>query len=327
MRAAHGADSNDSRSTTEHCASSDPTTVRSNLRCVAEITLLSDHGRMLLAIAEDPGRATAQLAAAAGVTEAAGSAILAELADAGYLHTDDGSYSVNPSARMSVTAERRVTLGALVAAIVGGEGPGGEGPIHPTRRDVVRARLLTAAEALFTQGETFAGLTVERLISEAGLSRSTFYTYFADKTELLQELAADVLEELFDAAAHWWERDRIASRAELHEGTRRIIVAFVKHRVIMRAMTDAAATDATIRKQWMTLMKQSAGLVTRHIRRGQEAGFIDPALDAESTGTWLNWAAERSLTRLIAPSDPDDVERWNTVMTDLYWNLLYGGAA
>jgi AcrR family transcriptional regulator len=294
---------------------------------VADITLLSDHGRMLLAIAADPGRATAQLAAAAGVTEDAGAAILAELTDAGYLHTGDGSYSLNPSARVSVTGERRVALGAMVAAILGSKGPGGDAPIHPTRRDEVRARLLTAAEALFGQGETFAGLTVDRLISEAGLSRSTFYTYFADKTELLQELAADVLEELFDAATHWWERDRIPSRDELHEGTRRIIVAFVKHRVIMRAMSDAAATDATIREQWTTLMKQSAGLVTRHISRGQEAGFIDPALDPESTGTWLNWAAESSLTRLIAPSDPDDVERWHTVMTDLYWNLLYGGAA
>jgi TetR/AcrR family transcriptional regulator, ethionamide resistance regulator len=291
------------------------------------MTLLSDHGRMLLAIAEDPGRATAQLVAAAGLTEDVGAAILADLTDAGYLHTDDGSYVLNPSARVSVTGERRVALGAMVAAILGGRGPGGAGPIHPTRRDEVRARLLTAAEALFGQGETFAGLTIERLISEAGLSRSTFYTYFADKTELLQELAADVLEELFDAAAHWWERDSIASRDELHEGTGRIIIAFVKHRVIMRAMTDAAATDATIRDQWMTLMTQSAGLVTRHIRRGQEAGFIDPALDPESTGTWLNWAAERTLTRLIAPSEPDLVQRWHTVMTDLYWNLLYGGAA
>ena len=261
--------------------------LRSNLRCVAEMTLLSDHGRMLLAIAEDPARAPAQLAVAAGVTEEAGAAILAELTNAGYLHTDHGSYSLNRSARVSVTGERRVALGTMVAAILGGKGPGGGGPIHPTRRDEVRARLLTAAEALFGQGETFAELTVERLISEAGLSRSTFYTYFADKTKLLQELAADVLEELFDAATHWWERDQIASRDELHEGTGRIIVAFVKHRVIMRAMSDAAATDATIREQWMTLMTQSASLVTRHISRGQEAGFIDPALDPESTGTWL----------------------------------------
>jgi TetR/AcrR family transcriptional regulator, ethionamide resistance regulator len=283
---------------------------------------------MLLAIAEDPDRPPAQLAAAVGLTSAAAEDVLAELVDAGCLHIADGTYSLNSSAQVRVTEERRVALGAVVAAFLGGEQIGGMGPLHATRRDVVRARLMTAIEALFDQGETFAGLTVERLISEAGLSRSTFYTYFADKTELLQELAADVLEELlFDAAAHWWERDRIASRDELHEGTRRIILAFVKHRVIMRAMSDAAATNATIREQWGTLMQQSAGLVARHISVGQAAGFIDASLDPESTGTWLNWAAERSLTMLVAPSTPDAAERWHTVMTDLYWNLLYRGAA
>jgi TetR/AcrR family transcriptional regulator, ethionamide resistance regulator len=215
-------------------------------------------------------------------------------------------------------------LGAVVAAMLGADN---EKRVHPTRRDRVRTQLLTAVEALFDQGETFAALTVERLISEAGLSRSTFYTYFADKAELLRELAADVLEELFDSAAQWWERDRIASKDELYEGIRGIIVGFVNHRVIMQAISDAAATDPAIGEQWATLMKQSAGLVARHIRMGQEAGFIDPTLDPESTGTWLNWAAERSLTRLIAPSDDDGVQRWHQVMTDLYWNLLYARAS
>jgi AcrR family transcriptional regulator len=295
---------------------------------VADVTLLSAHGRILLAIAEDPDRPPAQLAAAVGLTSAAAEGVLAELVAAGCLHIADGSYALNSSAQVRLTEDRRVELGAAVAAFLGGEPIGGMRPLHATRRDVVRARLMTAIEALFDQGETFAGLTVERLISEAGLSRSTFYTYFADKTELLQELAADVLEELlFDAAAHWWERDRIASRDELHEGTRRIILAFVKHRVIMRAMSDAAATNATIREQWGTLMQQSAGLVARHISVGQAAGFIDASLDPESTATWLNWAAERSLTMLVAPSTPDAAERWHTVMTDLYWNLLYRGAA
>jgi TetR/AcrR family transcriptional regulator, ethionamide resistance regulator len=298
---------------------------------VAVAQLLSDHGRLLLAAAENSGHSVAQLAAAAGLSQAAVTAMLAELVDAGYLRVENTSAGVshwlNSSARVSLTAQRLVTLGPWAAAMLGDVAAEGEKRVHPTRRDEVRDRLLIAVEALFDRGETFAGLTVERLISEAGLSRSTFYTYFADKAELLQELAADVLDRLFDAAVQWWERDQIASKAELHEGIRGIIVGFVEHRVIMRAISDAAATDATVGQQWVTMMKQSAGLVARHIRMGQAAGFIDPSLDPESTGTWLNWAAERALTMLVSPSDPDGVERWHQVMTDLYWNLLYQGAS
>lgn len=298
---------------------------------MAVTPLLSDHGRLLIAVAEDSDRGIAQLAAAAALSQAAAAGMLAELVDAGYLrveHTAAGtSHRLNSSARVSLTSQRRVALGHWAAAMLGGETTEGEKRVHPTRRDEVRDRLLIAVEALFERGETFAGLTVERLISEAGLSRSTFYTYFADKAELLQELAADVLEELFDAAAQWWERDQIASKADLHEGIRGVIVGFVNHRMIMRAISDAAATDATIGQRWVMLMKQSGGLVTRHIKMGQEAGFIDTDLDPGSVGTWLNWAAERALTMLIAPSDADEVERWHQVMTDLYWNLLYQEAS
>jgi len=307
-------------------ACAEPAAAGSNLRYVNEdAPLLTEHCRLLLAVAEAQHRTEAQLAASADLREAAVGPMLADLVGAGYLLPD--SHRLNPSARVRLTVERRVGLDALVSALFGRDGAGIEKRVHPTRRDEVRTRLLTAVEALFDQGETFAALTVERLISEANLSRSTFYTYFADKAELLRELAADVLEELFDAATEWWERDHITSKDELYEGIRAVVAGFVNHRVIMRAMSDAAATDADVGEQWVTLMKQSADLVARHIRMGQEAGFVDPTLDPESTGTWLNWAAERALTSLVSTSDTDGVQHWHQVMTDLYWNLLYDGAA
>ena len=53
------------------------------------------------------------------------------------------------------------------------------------RRDEVRRRLLAVVEQLLTEGESYAEISVERLVSEANLSRSTFYVYFEDKGDLL----------------------------------------------------------------------------------------------------------------------------------------------
>src|SRR4051794_34010288 len=54
------------------------------------------------------------------------------------------------------------------------------------RRDNIRRRLLAVLENLLDKGENFTEVSVERLVSEAGISRSTFYVYFEDKGDLLR---------------------------------------------------------------------------------------------------------------------------------------------
>ena len=83
------------------------------------------------------------------------------------------------------------------------------------RRDDVRRRLLAVVEELLMRGESYAEISVERLVSEAKLSRSTFYVYFEDKGDLLRAWFAQVIEELEDAAGRWWGLDGTATKADL----------------------------------------------------------------------------------------------------------------
>jgi AcrR family transcriptional regulator len=243
-----------------------------------------------------------------------------ELIDAGYVQRSAGggreTFAVSPDLR----AYREGPVGALLSSVYGSNDR-----VDATRRAEVMARLLAAVERLFDRGETFAELTVDRLISEAGLSRSTFYTYVGDKSELLQALAADVIEELFDSAADWWERDAIASKAELRGALGQMIAAYMRHRVIMGALGDMATSDAAVRQQFLELMNRSATRMARHIAKGQEAGFVSRDLDPAATATWLNWTTERGLSMLVAPATGPELERMHTAMTDVYWNLLYEG--
>ena len=64
------------------------------------------------------------------------------------------------------------------------------------RRARMEHDLLEATERLMDDGTTFTELSVDRLASEAGISRATFYVYFEDKADLLRLLAARVLAEL-----------------------------------------------------------------------------------------------------------------------------------
>src|SRR3954449_6809724 len=74
-----------------------------------------------------------------------------------------------------------------------------------SRRDEVRARLLAVVERLLAEGESFTEISVERMVAEAGMARSTFYVYFTDKGDLLRAWFARITDELRAAATGWWE--------------------------------------------------------------------------------------------------------------------------
>ena len=48
------------------------------------------------------------------------------------------------------------------------------------RREQMERRLLDATERLMGEGASFTELSVERLSTEAGISRASFYIYFED---------------------------------------------------------------------------------------------------------------------------------------------------
>ena len=64
------------------------------------------------------------------------------------------------------------------------------------RREQIERRLLDATERLMRDGASFTELSVDRLSSEAGMSRASFYIYFEDKGHLLRRLAGQVFADL-----------------------------------------------------------------------------------------------------------------------------------
>ena len=76
------------------------------------------------------------------------------------------------------------------------------------RRDEIEAKLLAAVENLLESGESFTEISVERLVKEADISRSTFYVHYNDKGHLLERLTEDVIADFLEAASGWWDLPR-----------------------------------------------------------------------------------------------------------------------
>lgn len=197
--------------------------------------------------------------------------------------------------------------------------------LRARRREAILGKLLAAVEELCGPGETYAELSVERLIRAAGVNRSTFYSYFEDKTALLLALAEQSLDEMLDTATYWYELPAKASKADLHDALGRVVDAHVAHHAVMAATADAADRSLAVGKPYETMMDRSTAALAAYIRRGQQERFIDPKLDPEPTAAWLMWMSEGGLARLVGPATPAERTRLHAGLTELFWTGLRMG--
>jgi AcrR family transcriptional regulator len=178
-------------------------------------------------------------------------------------------------------------------------------------------------EALVEDGASYADLSVEAIITAGGISRSTFYVYFADKGDLLVAMAQDVIGDLVADGASWWELPTDATREDLHKALRVPIDTYRKHRTILGTVAETAAYDPRVREQQQNLIRQVVSALTTYITEAQRSGTADTTLDANRTARWLIWMIERGLYQLIGGADGDETERLLDALTDIVWRVIY----
>lgn len=194
------------------------------------------------------------------------------------------------------------------------------------RRDEIRHRLLEVVERLLDEGESFTEISVERMVSQARLARSTFYLYFQDKGDLLVAWFAEITVELESAAGDWWNLGAEATRKDLRRALERIVETYRPHTTLMAAMYDASAYDAEVRGLVTAMMNRNIAGLRKHIKAGQKAGFVDPDLLPDQTAAWLTWMAERGLHQLVRTASSAELERLVDAYTGIVWNTLYAPA-
>ncbi|MDW5593164.1 TetR/AcrR family transcriptional regulator [Conexibacter stalactiti] len=191
------------------------------------------------------------------------------------------------------------------------------------RREVIRDRLLDVVQRLLADGESFTEISVERMVQEAGMSRSTYYVYFEDKGDLLRAWFGEIEAEIAEAVAGWWEIDGDSSRADLRAALARVVEVYHPHAPLMAATYDAAEYDPSVRELVTAMMGANIASLRKHIRQGQAAGFIDPELPAAETAQWLTWMAERAFHVFLRGLRPAQLRTQVDAYTAIVWNTLY----
>ncbi|MBN9739297.1 MULTISPECIES: TetR/AcrR family transcriptional regulator [unclassified Pseudonocardia] len=194
------------------------------------------------------------------------------------------------------------------------------------RREAARSRLLEVVERRLRAGETFADIKVGEIVTEAGLSRTTFYVYFEDKADLLRAWYDDVSLEIMGAAERWWTLGADLERPDLRSALAAIVAAYRPHPELMAATHEAIGYDQDVRHSVNSAMENYIAGLAGHIERGQAEGFVDPALPPHDTAYWLQWMAERGLHRMVRSESAARTESLLDAYSMVVWNTLYAPA-
>jgi AcrR family transcriptional regulator len=207
------------------------------------------------------------------------------------------------------------------------------GPVDPQvlaerrrrRRQRLVNRLLVVVESLLAQETSYLELTVERILEADGLARSTFYSYFDDKADLIAALAETAMQEILAGAQAIWELPPDATRAQVAQAVGHTIEAYLPHTLLMDAVVEVSTYDAGVGERFRAGYSAAAKAAARHIRAGQAAGYVRLDLHPDETAAWLTWMAERGMTQLVQGAGRARLNRLQDTFTSILWYTLYDG--
>jgi AcrR family transcriptional regulator len=199
----------------------------------------------------------------------------------------------------------------------------GRRPARPSGDDRESA-ILATAERLLAE-KPLSAVSVDDLARGAGISRPTFYFYFASKDAVLLTLLDRVVAEADAAMREAFERPGERSR----EGWRWAITAyydtFRAHRGLTLAWAEARSTNAEVRELWAAVfegwVRRSAGAIEAERARGA----APPGLPARDLAVALNSMNERVLYATFSADGPSVAESDVVdVLLEVWLSAVYG---
>jgi AcrR family transcriptional regulator len=191
------------------------------------------------------------------------------------------------------------------------------------RREQIERQLLDATERLMAAGASFTELSVDRLATEAGISRASFYIYFEDKGHLLRSLTGQVFADLANAAERWWSVAQRRDPTDVLAAMTGIVASYRRHQPLLVALNEMAGYDPQVGATYREVLTAIAARLTEVIEDGQAGGAIRRDVSSAITASTLTWMVERACQQNLPGSPPSYDAELAATFTQIVWGALY----
>ncbi|MFD3454514.1 TetR/AcrR family transcriptional regulator [Streptomyces sp. NPDC058691] len=195
-------------------------------------------------------------------------------------------------------------------------------------RAKVESAVYDAVRSLLDGGMKYTEISVQKIISEAGIARSTFYAHFRDKSDLLARLGSSLNKRFFDEAssdaAEIW--DAVASPDGLHSIARLLEGGIARHRKhfsVLSAISETAAYDAAVRNFYTSDLEAFETRVVRDLEQRRSNGMTDSHLDPVLAGRIIVWGGEQAIAHHIATEDQGRDAAFALELASMWWYGAY----
>jgi len=192
----------------------------------------------------------------------------------------------------------------------------------------VRELILDATERLLA-ARRFESLSVADVLDAAGVSRGSFYFYFANKHAVLGELVRRAVGSARDAAGAWADDASGAPGAALRRGTGEGSRLWREHAPVLRAIVENWQSDPALAQLWAEMIDGFTTVATERILADRAAGRApDRGGDPRVLASVLCWMNERAwyLAAIGHPAFTDEA-RLTDALTEVWQAAIYSTPA
>jgi AcrR family transcriptional regulator len=198
--------------------------------------------------------------------------------------------------------------------------------VRRTRGDERERAILETAEKMLEK-RPFHEVSVDDLARGAGISRPTFYFYFASKEAVLLTLLDRMVAEARGRMGESLERFAEDPPRWLRAGITAIYETFRAHRAVTVAGADALVTSPEARELWTRVMEGFVQETTTVIEAERARGAAPGGVSARDLAIALNRMNERVLLSTLAGQEPAvDEAHVLDVLVAAWLNAIYGSA-
>ncbi|MCF2531939.1 TetR/AcrR family transcriptional regulator [Yinghuangia soli] len=191
----------------------------------------------------------------------------------------------------------------------------------PSKGDLREQAILRTASTLLANKPP-ERITIDDLVAGAGISRPSFYFYFAGKQAVFEALLEPVADGFVEVAEAWLT-DPIG-RDELRQSLARVAALWQRHGPLLRVMLREDAGGALLECR-ERLLGRLAGNATARIERDRESGIAPDGPPAEALAALLVRLLTASLTDAIGPSGTEPVpDELLDTLTTVIGRTIYG---
>ncbi len=193
---------------------------------------------------------------------------------------------------------------------------------RPSGDDRQMAILATAERLL--EDRALSEISIDDLARGAGISRPTFYFYFASKDAVLLALLDRVVEQGQTAAGDVLDHLAEDPQARWREAISAFYVAFRSHRAVTLACAQVRATNTEVRQLWATVMEGWVQCTATAIEAERERGAAPAGPPARDLAIALNSMNERVLYATFSNDGPAVAESSVVdVLLNIWLNSIY----